>query len=79
MTKHKIKSKMIPAFVMLSPVSIWLFILVALPLLYILVMSFCSIDDYYNVIYKFTGANYKNLFHLDYVKIYLLVLKLKTF
>lgn len=61
---------MIPAMVMISPVSLWLFILVAIPLVYILIMSFCSIDDYYNVIYKFTGANYKDLFNMDYVKIY---------
>lgn len=70
MTKHKIKSKMIPAMVMISPVSLWLLVLVAIPLVYVLIMSFCSIDDYYNIVYKFTGANYKDLFNLDYVKIY---------
>jgi len=70
MTKHKLKSRVIPAIVMVSPVSLWMLILVAIPLVYVLIMSFCSIDNFYNIVYKFTGANYKRLFNIEYVKIY---------
>ncbi len=33
-------------------------------------MSFCSIDEYYNVVFKFSAENYARLLNADYLKIY---------
>jgi len=70
MTKHNLKSNTIPATVMVGPVALWLSFFVAIPLLYVLVMSFCTIDEHYNVIFKFTLVNYQRLFNPNYVQIY---------
>ncbi|MBS7306322.1 MAG: ABC transporter permease [Lachnospiraceae bacterium] len=45
-------------------------LLVAVPLVYVGIMSFCSLDEFYNVIYDFTFDNYKRLINADYIKIY---------
>jgi spermidine/putrescine transport system permease protein len=68
--KRTLKSNTIPALVMVGPVSLWMLLFVAVPLLYVVVMSFCSVDTNYNVVFKFTLANYKRLFNISYVKIY---------
>ncbi len=69
-SKHEIKANTIPAFIMVGPVTLCMVLLVAIPLIYVAVMSFCSIDDYYNVVFKFTFANYERLVSLDYLRIY---------
>lgn len=69
-SKHELRSRTLPAFVMVAPVTLCMLLLVAVPLLYVVVMSFCSIDESYNVVFKFTAANYARLIDLDYVKIY---------
>ena len=46
-------------------------LLVAAPLIYVAVMSFCSIDEYYNVTHDFTLGNYVRLANTDYLKIYM--------
>ena len=65
---------------MVGPVTLWLILLVAVPLIYILVMSFCSIDQYYNVTFHFTVDNYRHLIDASYIKIYVqsLVIALLT-
>lgn len=69
--KHKKKkSNLLPASIMVGPVTLWLAFFVAVPLIYVLIMSFCSLDQYYNVQFKFTMANYQRLFDVNYVKIY---------
>jgi len=70
MTKHNLKSNAVPAAVMVGPVALWLSFFVAIPLLYVLVMSFCSIDEHYNVVFKFTLVNYQRLFNPNYIQIY---------
>lgn len=80
--KHKWKFKALPALIMVGPVSVWMLVFIAIPLVYVLIMSFCSLDQYYNVTYKFTLSNYKRLFDMDYVKIYaqsILIAFLTTF
>lgn len=69
-TKHQWKSNTLPALTMVSPVTLWLILLVAIPLIYVGVMSFCSIDNYYNVTYRFTLDNFKRLLDPDYMLIY---------
>lgn len=70
LTRHQWRSNALPAMVMVGPVVLVLVLLVALPLIYIAVMSFCSLDVYNNVSYEFTLDNYAALFYPDYMKIY---------
>lgn len=69
-SKHEWRSNTLPALVMVGPVSLCMVLLVAIPLIYVAVMSFCSIDEFYNVVFQFTFSNYKRLISLDYLKIY---------
>jgi len=69
-TRHQWRSNTLPALVMVGPVVLVLVLLVAVPLIYIAVMSFCSLDVYNNVSYEFTFKNYEALINPDYMKIY---------
>lgn len=69
-SKHEWKSNTLPAFVMVGPVTVMLILLVAVPLIYVGIMSFCTTDAYYNVVFKFSLENYAQLLSADYVKIY---------
>lgn len=69
-SRHEWKSNLLPALVMAGPVTLVLVFLVAVPLVYVGVMSFCSIDEYYNVVFKFSTGNYVRLLNADYLKIY---------
>lgn len=69
-SRHEWKSNLLPALVMAGPVTLVLVFLVAVPLVYVGVMSFCSIDEYYNVVFKFSPENYVRLLNADYLKIY---------
>ena len=68
--KMKFRSRTLPALITVGPVSAWMVLFIAIPMIYVIVMSFCGIDENYNVVYSFTMKNYKRLFNLDYVKIY---------
>lgn len=81
-SKHKWRANTLPALIMVGPVSFWMLIFIAVPLIYVFVMSFCSLDEYYNVTYKFTLSNYRRLIDIDYLKIYgqsLMIALLTTF
>ena len=69
-SKHDFRANTIPAIVTVGPVAALLILLVAVPLIYVLVMSFCRVDEFYNVVYKFTLSNYTKLLSVEYVKIY---------
>ena len=69
-TKHEFRSNTLPALVTVGPVTLLLLFLVVAPLVLVAVMSFCKTDEYYNVVYEFTTANYSKLLSMDYVKIY---------
>lgn len=71
MTGRKLKATAVPAAVMVGPVTLWLAFFVAVPLLYVFIMSFCSLDQNYNVVFSFTLDNYARLTDLNYVKIYM--------
>ncbi len=70
MTKQSFRSNVVPAAVMVGPVVLWLAFFIVVPLLYVVVMSFCSIDASYNLVFKFTTQNYNRLFDANYVQIY---------
>ena len=69
-SRHSFRSNTLPAVVMTGPMTLLLLLLVAAPLIYVGVMSFCSIDEYYNVVFRFTTENYARLASADYMKIY---------
>lgn len=53
------------------PITIYVFILILLPLVYIFFLSFCKSDSYGGIIYQFTINNYINIFDITYLKILL--------
>jgi len=69
-TNHKFRANALPAMIMVGPVAVIMLLLVAVPLIYVAVMSFCSIDEYYNLTSDFTLSNYGRLANSDYIKIY---------
>lgn len=69
-SKHEFKSNTLPAIVTVGPVALLLLFLVVAPLIFVVVMSFCQTDEFYNVVYKFTAGNYAKLISADYLKIY---------
>ena len=69
-TKHEFRANTLPALLMVGSVTLIMILLIAVPLIYVAVMSFCSIDEYYNVTFKLTLDNYIRLVNTDYLKIY---------
>ena len=69
-TKHQFRSNTLPALVTVGPVTVLVVLLIAVPLIYVAVMSFCSIDQFYNVTFQFTFQNYIRLANADYLRIY---------
>ena len=51
------------------PILVYSFILIVLPLLYVLFLSFCTSDSYGGVLYQFTFSNYIKIFDITYLKI----------
>ncbi|MBR3199358.1 MAG: ABC transporter permease [Bacilli bacterium] len=58
-------------FICLTPVIVYAILLILLPLVYILFLSFCESDSYGGIIYHFTLSNYFTIFDITYVKIFL--------
>ena len=69
-TKHEFRSNTLPALITVGPVTLLMVLLIAVPLIYVAVMSFCSIDEFYNVTFRFTLQNYVRLANTDYLRIY---------
>ena len=70
-SKHEFRANTLPAMLTVGPVTLIMILLIAVPLLYVVVMSVCSLDEYYNVTFKFTLSNYTRLLNADYIKIYI--------
>ena len=70
-SKHEFRANTLPAMLTVGPVTLIMILLIAVPLLYVAVMSVCSLDEYYNVTFKFTLSNYTRLLNADYIKIYI--------
>jgi spermidine/putrescine transport system permease protein len=69
MKRFHIRNKILPLLTTISPVTLWLLLLVAAPLGYVFFLSFLSTDGY-NIVYEFTFKNYKELFNPTYLTIY---------
>ena len=70
MTENAMKKNKGPLWT-LSPLVVWLSILVAVPLIFVIVMGFLSRGTYGNVEFKFTLENYMRIFNPLYLKMLL--------
>jgi spermidine/putrescine transport system permease protein len=57
-------------WIQIIPVSFWMLLLVVIPLLYVLLMSFMSRNYYGGLVYKFTFSNYSQVFAWQNLRIY---------
>ena len=68
--------------IFVTPVIIYSILLIFLPLVYVLFLSFCKSDSYGGMLYEFTLSNYIEIFDLTYLKIFFkscLIALLSTF
>jgi spermidine/putrescine transport system permease protein len=59
-----------PLLTMVSPVTVWMVILIAVPLAYVLLISFCSTDESHHIVFAFSVQNYVKLFDPTLLSIY---------
>ncbi len=69
-TMHKLRSKVLPLVTMISPVTLWLTLLIVVPLLYLVVISFATTDASHNIQFAFTLKNYAKLLDPTLLTIY---------
>ncbi|GAF37979.1 ABC transporter permease [Lentilactobacillus farraginis] len=69
-TKSHYFSKTLIKWGQILPISIWMLLLVVIPLMYVLIMSFMSRDFYGGIVYKFTLSNFAQVFAGQNLKIY---------
>lgn len=53
------------------PVIVWILLLVGIPLIYVIVLSFLSRDNLGNIVFEFTLSNYKRMFDSTYLRVYI--------
>lgn len=63
----------------ISPVAMWMLIFFVVPLLLILLVSFCTRGEVGDIVYKFTFDNYKRLFNELYLIIFLKSIMIAVF
>ena len=54
-----------------TPIIIYSIVLVLIPILYILFLSFCKSDSYGGIIYDFSLNNYITIFNMTYLKVFI--------
>jgi len=67
--KNTFKRKTLPALAMAGPVSLWMILFVALPMLYIIYISFMSRGVFGDVVYNFSLESYETLLDSTYFKV----------
>ena len=65
------KKRSIEKYLFTVPVIIYSLLLILLPLLYVLLISFFKSDSYGGMVYTFTLSNYMEIFNITYIKIFL--------
>lgn len=60
----------------IGPMGIWTLLFFIFPFIYIMIVSFCSIDQFGNVVYDFTTKSYITLLKPTYLKIILNTIKM---
>ncbi|MEA4973064.1 Spermidine/putrescine transport system permease protein PotB [bioreactor metagenome] len=63
------KKDRIPILATVSPATVWLVIFVAVPLFYIVLISFSAMENR-KIVYEFTLENYKDVFSMLYASVY---------
>ena len=53
------------------PIIVWILLLVGIPLIYVIVLSFLSRDNLGNIVFEFTLSNYKRMFDSAYLRVYI--------
>ncbi len=53
------------------PIIVWILLLVGIPLIYVIVLSFLSRDNLGNIVFEFTLSNYKRMFDSTYLRVYI--------
>lgn len=64
------RSLAVAKYVNILPLSLWLLLLVVIPLLYVFIMGFLTKDTYGGVVFQFSIENYVNVFNEEYLKVY---------
>ena len=67
--KNNFKKNTLPALAMAGPVSLWMILFVALPMLFIIYISFMSRGVFGDVVYEFSTDSYKTLLDSVYFKV----------
>ncbi len=65
------KKRSVEKYLFTVPVIIYSLLLILLPLLYVLLISFFKSDSYGGMVYTFTLSNYMEIFNITYIKIFL--------
>lgn len=69
--KIKKRKSAIAKYCMITPISLWMYLLVAIPFLYIIVISFMNKGTYGGVVLKFTIQNYLDILNPLYIRTFL--------
>ena len=67
--KNNFKKNTLPAIAMAGPVSLWMILFVALPMLFIIYISFMSRGVFGDVVYEFSTDSYKTLLDSVYFQV----------
>lgn len=57
-------------YINVVPLSLWMLLLVIIPLFYVFIMGFLTKDTYGGVVFQFTLENYLNVFDQEYLRVY---------
>ncbi|MGB5823511.1 MAG: ABC transporter permease [Proteocatella sp.] len=68
-TKSKFKRNILPALAMAGPVSVWMILFVAIPMMFIIYISFMSRGIFGDVVYEFSVDSYSTLLDSTYFKV----------
>lgn len=79
-TKNDIKkSKVLGIIATIFPVVLWMIFFFIIPLIFIVIVSFCTRGEVGDVVYSFTFSNYTKLFDILYLEIFLKSLIIAVF
>ena len=69
MKKRSLNPNFLRILVMVGPSALWLLLFLAVPLVYVVVMSFCTRGLYGGIQYQLSFASYRSIFSSLYLKV----------
>lgn len=69
--KKKRTAKALPIISMVGPVGAWVLLLIFIPMIYIIIMSFLTRGTYGGIVFHFSMDGYKTLFDIKYMEVIL--------